>query len=310
MARSVTDPAASMALLRDLMRDDAGLEYAESARLRAERAPGATGDGGDGGHDGDGDRPRRTSWAFVATVVLVAAVLAIGLVQRRADEPASQATRDALVERADAAEARVSALEASVAATRTELAQLQDAALADSVEGEIVSERIARLSETTGYTEVVGGGAVVALDDAAGTDRADPSAPGRVLDSDVQTAVNGLWQAGAEAIAINGRRLTATTAIRTAGSAILVDFKPLIPPYRIEAIGDPATLVTAYAATRSARDLARLADEYGLRVTTTAADQLELPAATAILPTRARVPTGGGTSVSPSASSSSTGGAP
>ena len=26
----------------------------------------------------------------------------------------------------------------------------------------------------------------------------NPAAPGRVLDSDVQTAVNGLWQAGAE----------------------------------------------------------------------------------------------------------------
>jgi uncharacterized protein YlxW (UPF0749 family) len=305
MARSVTDPAASMALLRDLMRDDAGLEYAEAARHRAERAA---------GDDGSGEGPdvgpqRRTSWAFVATVVVVAAVLAIGLVQRRADEPASQATRDALVARAEAAEARVSALEASVAATRAELAELQEAALADSVQGEIVSERIARLSDTTGYTAVVGGGAVVSLDDAAGTDRSDPSAPGRVLDSDVQTAVNGLWQAGAEAIAINGRRLTATTAIRTAGSAILVDFKPLIPPYRIEAIGDPATLATAYAATRSARDLAKLADEYGLRVVTTAADQLELPAATAILPTRARVPTGGGATVSPSASSPSTGGA-
>jgi uncharacterized protein YlxW (UPF0749 family) len=299
MARSVTDPAASMALLRDLMRDDAGLEYAEAARLRTERASLE-----DESPEGpDEDRPRRTSWAFVATVVVVAAVLAIGLVQRRADEPASQATRDALVQRAEAAEARVSALEASVAATRAELAELQEAALADSAEGEIVSERIARLSETTGYTAVVGGGAVVSLDDAAGTDRSDPSAPGRVLDSDVQTAVNGLWQAGAEAIAINGRRLTATTAIRTAGSAILVDFKPLIPPYRIEAIGDPATLATAYAATRSARDLARLADEYGLRVTTAAADQLELPAATAILPTRARVPTGGGAVVTPSASS-------
>jgi uncharacterized protein YlxW (UPF0749 family) len=305
MVRSVTDPAASMALLRDLMRDDAGLEYADAARRKAAAAGGAAaaGDAGTGS-------PGRPSWTFVVTVVVVAAVLAIGLVQRRADEPASQATRDALVERAEAAEARVSALEASVAATRAELGALQEAALADSVQGEIVSERIDRLSEVTGYTDVVGGGAVVVLDDATGTDRADPSAPGRVLDSDVQTAVNGLWQAGAEAIAINGRRLTATTAIRTAGVAILVDFKPLIPPYRVEAIGDPATLATAYAATRSARDLARLADEYGLRITTTAADELALPAATAILPTRARVPAQGGASVSTSQSSPSSGGTP
>lgn len=299
MARSTTDPAASMALLRDLMRDDVGLEYAEAAERRA-----AT-----GGDDPPTEaRTAGRSTLFLLTVVLVAGVLAVGLVQRKADEPASQAAREALVERADAAEARVVALEASVAATRAELTALQDAALADSVEGEVVSERIARLSEVTGYTPVVGGGAVVQLDDAKGTDRADPSAPGRVLDSDVQTAVNGLWQAGAEAIAINGRRLTATTAIRTAGSAILVDFRPLVPPYRVEAIGDPATLATAYAATRSARDLARVADQYGLQVTTTAVDALALPAATALLPTRATVPTRGGASVAPNASTSSTGG--
>jgi uncharacterized protein YlxW (UPF0749 family) len=135
-----------------------------------------------------------------------------------------------------------------------------------------------------------------------------------VLDSDVQTAVNGLWQAGAEAIAINGRRLTATTAIRTAGSAILVDFKPLVPPYRIEAIGDPAGLVTAYDATRSARDLAALAETYSLQLAVAAADELALPAATAILPTRATVPVTSGIAgarpTSSSTSTTSTGGSP
>ena len=285
------------------MRDDAVLDYVEAAQRRTASA--STADAS----PAPGTRPRR-SWAFLLTVVAVAAVLAIGLVQRTADEPASEVIRQALVERATAAEARVTALEESIAATRTELTELQEAALADSVQGELVSERIARLSLVTGYTDVVGGGALVVLDDAKGTDRADPSALGRVLDSDVQTAVNGLWQAGAEAIAINDRRLTATTAIRTAGSAILVDFKPLVPPYRIEAIGDPVALVTAYSATRSATTLAQLAQEYGLRITTTAADQLDLPAATAILPTRATVPTRGAASVAPSASASRTGAAP
>ena len=145
MARSTTDPAASMALLRDLMRDDVGLEYAEAAERRA-----ATG----GDEAPTESRTAGRSTLFLLTVVLVAGVLAVGLVQRKADEPASQAAREALVERADAAEARVVALEASVAATRAELTALQDAALADSVEGEVVSERIARLSEVTGYTAV------------------------------------------------------------------------------------------------------------------------------------------------------------
>ena len=48
-----------------------------------------------------------------------------------------------------------------------------------------------------------------------------------MLDRDLQVIVNGLWAAGAEAIAVNGQRLTACSAIRSAGEAILVDFRPL-----------------------------------------------------------------------------------
>jgi uncharacterized protein YlxW (UPF0749 family) len=302
MTRSSTDPAASMALLRDLLRDDVGREYVDAAQRRA-----ASGSDPGTGAPASRSAGAARSTAFLLTAVLVAAVLAVGLVQRRADAPESQAAQRALVDRVTATESRIADLEDSIARTRVELVELQDAALADTVRGEFLSRRTAQLAELAGYTDVVGPGAVVTLDDAEGIDRADPAAPGRVLDSDVQTAVNGLWQAGAEAIAVNGRRLTATTAIRTAGSAILVDFRPLVPPYRVEAIGDPDTLLTAYAATRSAAELERIADDYDLRITSSAADRLELPAATALLPTRASVPTPGGASVEPSVGTSSSG---
>ena len=323
MMRSSTDPASSMALLRDLMRDDVGLEYAEAARGRSarraststeppgrgtaqprdrERAPEPGGEGRSGPGPEVSELPRsRRSWAFLLTVTLVAAVLAVGLVQRRADQPAADAARHALLDRAVAAEDRVTALETSIASARDELAALQAAALADSAEGELLTERIDRLSAATGYTPVTGPGGAVVLDDAEGIERGDTTAPGRVLDSDVQTAVNGLWQAGAEAIAVNGRSLTATTAIRTAGAAILVDFKPLVPPYRVEAIGGP-NLLTAYAATSSARALDELVADYGLRVTSTASDQVDLPAATALLPTVARVPGAATSAPSPTTS--------
>ena len=59
----------------------------------------------------------------------------------------------------------------------------------------------------------------------------------RVLDVDLQSVVNGLWAGGAEAVAVNGQRLTALTTIRAAGSAILVDFRPVTSPYEVSAIG-------------------------------------------------------------------------
>lgn len=60
---------------------------------------------------------------------------------------------------------------------------------------------------------------------------------GRVRDRDMQRVINGLWESGAEAVSINGQRLTALSAIRAAGDAILVDNKPLVPPYTVLAVG-------------------------------------------------------------------------
>jgi small basic protein len=48
----------------------------------------------------------------------------------------------------------------------------------------------------------------------------------------VQLVVNALWEAGAEAIAINGQRIVATTAIRSAGGAVLINYKVLTSPDR------------------------------------------------------------------------------
>jgi uncharacterized protein YlxW (UPF0749 family) len=68
----------------------------------------------------------------------------------------------------------------------------------------------------------------------------DETPPGQVIDRDLQMIVNGLWQAGATDIAINGRRLTSTSAIRAAGEAILVNYRPMSPPYVVSAIGPDA----------------------------------------------------------------------
>jgi len=70
---------------------------------------------------------------------------------------------------------------------------------------------------------------------------------GKVIARDLQIIVNGLWQAGAEAISVNGHRLTSRAAIRFAGAAILVDYRPLTRPYVITAIGDPSSLSVEFA---------------------------------------------------------------
>jgi uncharacterized protein YlxW (UPF0749 family) len=156
---------------------------------------------------------------------------------------------------------------------------------------------------------VVGPGLVLEVDDAESVDDqsgvSDPRTEsenddGRVLDQALPVLVNGLWSAGAEAIAINGQRLTALSAIRSAGLAILVDYRPLSPPYRISAIGDPDTLQTRFSDGAGGRDLQYLKDNFGIRASITSSTSLRLPASSG-LDVRHAVPEGGvpGAAVTP-----------
>jgi uncharacterized protein YlxW (UPF0749 family) len=100
-----------------------------------------------------------------------------------------------------------------------------------------------------------------------------------VLDVDLQAVVNGLWAGGAEAVSINGQRLTATSTIRTAGAAVLVDFRPVTSPYEVAAIG-PNDLDDRFNQSPTAANLRAVAEQYGLGLSVRAADDLTLPAAT------------------------------
>ncbi|MEO7745033.1 MAG: DUF881 domain-containing protein, partial [Actinomycetota bacterium] len=149
-----------------------------------------------------------------------------------------------------------------------------------------LADRVRALALVTGALSVVGPGVRVDVDDAAaltpkagGDPRARSAADdGRVLDQDLQKVVNGLWAAGAEAVSVNGQRLTALSAIRSAGQAILVDYRPLSPPYRVLAIGDPDRLPARFADGAGGRDLMYLSDNFGVRYDVTPATRLVLPA--------------------------------
>jgi len=109
--------------------------------------------------------------------------------------------------------------------------------------------------------------------------------PGRVLDRDLQSVTNALWSVGATAIAINGIRLTSTTAIRSAGEAILVDYRPLALPYLITAVG-PADLDVRLAESPEGSALRSLRQQYGIEWTLDSRE-VQVPASSAELPSLA-----------------------
>jgi uncharacterized protein YlxW (UPF0749 family) len=165
--------------------------------------------------------------------------MAIAQTQIQATE--NSITRDALVERVLAADRRVQALEATVLTAQRNLQNAEAATLAGTSLGDQAALLLERLRIATGQTEVVGNGVTVTIDDAPFDPLAgDQLQPGKVIDRDLQMIVNGLWQAGATDIAINGRRITPTSAIRAAGEAILVNYRPMSPPYVVSAIAPDA----------------------------------------------------------------------
>jgi uncharacterized protein YlxW (UPF0749 family) len=196
--------------------------------------------------DYEGTSPNQNSGGlrvfFIAgAATLVTLVLGMAIAQTKLQASENSITRDALVDRVNAADRRVQQLEVTVLTAQSELKNAEAAILAGTSLGDQARSRLDRLRIATGQTEVFGDGVSVIIDDAPLDPLAsDETPPGQVLDRDLQMVVNGLWQAGATDVAINGRRLTPTSAIRAAGDAILVNYRPMSPPYVVLAIGPDA----------------------------------------------------------------------
>lgn len=150
------------------------------------------------------------------------------------------------------------------------------------------TERIRRVQVRAGATAMAGPGLVVTLS-ASERRAADPieEAAFAIHDVDLQLVVNGLWTAGAEAIAVNGQRLVATSPIRAAGETITVNFRPLAPPYEVVAIGPDRD---AFDATGIARRFRGWVADFGIGFKVTGRDRVEVPAYLGTLqPSSARV---------------------
>ncbi|MBE0465669.1 MAG: DUF881 domain-containing protein [Candidatus Desulforudis sp.] len=120
-----------------------------------------------------------------------------------------------------------------------------------------------------GLTGVIGPGVEVTLENTPGGDFLFA-----VRDEDLLRVVNELRAAGAEAIAINERRLVGSSEIRQAGPFINVNLERTSPPYRIQAIGNPDDLARALELPGGLVDTARYV---GIEINIEAKEELVLP---------------------------------
>jgi uncharacterized protein YlxW (UPF0749 family) len=93
---------------------------------------------------------------------------------------------------------------------------------------------------------------------------------------DLLKLVNELHSGGAEAISLNGHRLTEISEIITAGQHTLVDEAPINSPYTLEAIG-PASQMKEMLLLRGG--VTEYLQFYGIQVKILSKKHLELPAA-------------------------------
>ncbi len=247
----------------------------------------------DGGYQEAADRrsrvglPAATSTRSVIVIVLAVLtgfLFAVGAQSLRAKPTVAGTVKDELVSRIESLQAQGTLQEGQIATLAKEVRGYEDLALQQAGGGGL-TDTLRQLEVAAGAVPLAGPGVRLTLDDAAALDDqanagARPSSgfdEGRVSSADLQILVNGLWGSGAEAIAINGHRLTTTAAIRFAGQAIIVDFRPLSRPYVISAIGDPDSMQKLFGPSFAGVYLDQLEKDFAIRVTLAAEDTISVP---------------------------------
>lgn len=192
------------------------------------------------------------------------------------EAPARSLRRLELVDLIEEQDGRVRALQHEVRLIERQLAQLRPTASE--------AQAAAELSLLGGGAALVGPGVVVVLDDssAARSPSGDPNDL-VVHEQDIQAVVNALWAVGAEAIALDGERLTSSSAVRCAGNTLLLHGVVRSPPYEIAAIGDPDRLEARLLSQPGMGRLIAAAETFGIGVAIESRS-IRIPARTVLAP--------------------------
>jgi uncharacterized protein YlxW (UPF0749 family) len=143
-------------------------------------------------------------------------------------------------------------------------------------------QRVDGLRVPSGMAAMTGPGLTVELDDASAEDidaatEVDPNML-VVHQQDIQAVVNAMWAGGAEAMTIQGQRVISTTGIKCVGNTVVLHGIPYSPPYVIEAVGDPASMLTAINESPYIDIYLDYVDRYGLGWDVVPHSEIEVPA--------------------------------
>lgn len=132
----------------------------------------------------------------------------------------------------------------------------------------------------TGLEALTGPGVRVSLSDAPSGATSQNPDDLVVHQQDIQAVVNALWAGGADAVAIQGQRVVATTAVRCVGNVLLLHGRTYSPPYVVEAIGDVDELTQALERDPVLEVYQQYVDAFGLGWSVQERDEITLDAYT------------------------------
>lgn len=150
-----------------------------------------------------------------------------------------------------------------VAAARAEVDDLTNKAPQRSPE---LAAELDRLAVAAALTSVRGPAVSVTLTDAPLEVKPDGISEDSLVvhQQDIQAVVNALWAGGAEAMTIQGQRVTTRTGVKCVGNVVVLHGTPYAPPYVIVAIGDQRRLEAALASSGPLSIYRQYADKYSL----------------------------------------------
>ncbi len=225
-----------------------------------------------------GGRRRLSRYTFQASVGLGVVGLLAGLLfstsASLADSSGGERQPDNMRDWVRAESERLKETNADVLALREEVAEL----LEDQRDPAQVDESI---TFAAGATAVTGPGVTVSLWDAP--------TPGRlpewaslddlvVHQQDLEGVMNALWAGGAEAMMVQGHRVTTTSSVRCVGNVLLIDGATYSPPYEIAAIGDVEALQAGLMDSRSVQTYLQYVEALNLGWEVRTDDALDMPA--------------------------------
>lgn len=215
----------------------------------------------------------------VAVVAALAGLMFAASAQLASGSPGLRQPTD-LVGLVNTETARVERLTTHVESLRSEVDRLTASAPAGAQEN---ADTVLREGMAVGTVAVTGPGLRVALDDAPPS---NVSIPGVTVDDlvvhqqDLQHVINALWAGGAEAMTLQGERVTMTSAFRCSGNILLLHGQVFSPPYVVEAVGDANGMRAALDDSPGVRRYLQWVQNVGLGWNVREVGDLELPAYT------------------------------